>query len=280
MEHIITKIDEKIWRVSEYGLVNAYVVEGEKYAAVIDTCVGIGDIRKVVTGITDKPIIVLLTHSHPDHNGGVYRFTDCPVYMHKADEFRIDDTDEPIKHAPENAFRKLYVSTRATMRYSDPKIIDELMSLIPEPEPDPMYKWIEIKEGDVIDLGGKLLEVFHTPGHTKGSVCFLDRDSRLLFSGDTANPSIILMRQENNDTKLIKILHDTMKKLWDIRDSYDKMAIGHSDQFAPHELLEVYVKLTQGLLDGTLVGKYEEKGFRKGDVVRDGKVELWYQCDA
>ena len=30
-----------------------------------------------------------------------------------------------------------------------------------------------------------MLEVFHTPGHTKGSVCFYDRKNEILFSGDT-----------------------------------------------------------------------------------------------
>ena len=40
------------------------------------------------------------------------------------------------------------------------------------------------------------------------------------------------------------------------------------------------VQLTNGLLDGSIVGAYEETGFRKGDVARLGMAELWYQCDA
>ena len=41
----------------------------------------------------------------------------------------------------------------------------------------------------------------------------------------------------------------------------------------------VIIRLTGGLLDGSIVGKYEEIGFRKGDVARLGQAELWYQCD-
>ena len=41
-----------------------------------------------------------------------------------------------------------------------------------------------------------------------------------------------------------------------------------------------YLDLTTGLLDGSIVGAYEETGFRKGDVARLGLAELWYQCDA
>ena len=40
-----------------------------------------------------------------------------------------------------------------------------------------------------------------------------------------------------------------------------------------------YLELTGGILNGSITGKYEEVGFRKGDVARLGQAELWYQCD-
>jgi glyoxylase-like metal-dependent hydrolase (beta-lactamase superfamily II) len=43
----------------------------------------------------------------------------------------------------------------------------------------------KLKEGDVIDLGGGMLEVLHTPGHTQGSICLYEPEGRLLFTGDT-----------------------------------------------------------------------------------------------
>lgn len=50
----------------------------------------------------------------------------------------------------------------------------------------PVERWIE--HGDTIELGKRVLDVIHTPGHTPGSVCFalVDPDSGpLLFAGDT-----------------------------------------------------------------------------------------------
>ena len=38
---------------------------------------------------------------------------------------------------------------------------------------------------EVIDIKPFSLRVIHTPGHTKGSVCFYDEEQKLLFSGDT-----------------------------------------------------------------------------------------------
>jgi glyoxylase-like metal-dependent hydrolase (beta-lactamase superfamily II) len=42
---------------------------------------------------------------------------------------------------------------------------------------------LTVKDQDIIILGGEEIKVIHTPGHTKGSCCFLYDD--ILFSGDT-----------------------------------------------------------------------------------------------
>jgi len=42
-----------------------------------------------------------------------------------------------------------------------------------------------LKDGAFIDCGNATLEVLHTPGHTAGSICLLDRETGDLFSGDT-----------------------------------------------------------------------------------------------
>ena len=46
-------------------------------------------------------------------------------------------------------------------------------------------KLLPLEEGMVIDLGGRELEVYHIPGHSAGSMAFLDRKNRILFPGDT-----------------------------------------------------------------------------------------------
>jgi hydroxyacylglutathione hydrolase len=49
----------------------------------------------------------------------------------------------------------------------------------------PSVPAVELAEGGVVRFGEIELAVLHTPGHTEGSVCLLDRDRGLLFSGDT-----------------------------------------------------------------------------------------------
>ena len=42
-----------------------------------------------------------------------------------------------------------------------------------------------LHDGDKIRLGESELTVLHTPGHTKGGVCYADFENRMLFTGDT-----------------------------------------------------------------------------------------------
>jgi glyoxylase-like metal-dependent hydrolase (beta-lactamase superfamily II) len=49
----------------------------------------------------------------------------------------------------------------------------------------PSIPAVELAEGGEVRFGDIRLTVLHTPGHTEGSVCLLDRDAGLLFSGDT-----------------------------------------------------------------------------------------------
>jgi len=43
----------------------------------------------------------------------------------------------------------------------------------------------QLRDGDVIDLDGETLKVYHTPGHTWGSICILSEKSKVVFTGDT-----------------------------------------------------------------------------------------------
>jgi glyoxylase-like metal-dependent hydrolase (beta-lactamase superfamily II) len=49
----------------------------------------------------------------------------------------------------------------------------------------PSVPAVELAEGGIVPFGTIRLEVLHTPGHTEGSVCLLDRETGLLISGDT-----------------------------------------------------------------------------------------------
>jgi glyoxylase-like metal-dependent hydrolase (beta-lactamase superfamily II) len=43
----------------------------------------------------------------------------------------------------------------------------------------------DLRDGDVLDVGGHELLVLHTPGHTPGGLCLYDAAAGVLFSADT-----------------------------------------------------------------------------------------------
>lgn len=281
--HEVTEIAPRTWCLSEFRLGNAFLIEGGERAALVDTGCGIGDLAGEVRKLTDKPLIILLTHTHFDHDGGVWEFPGVPVYVNPLDGDRIAEDRARMARfmgtTDYNRMRSGYIQSRGPIRCPD---LDqaELLKLVPEQPTNDEYQWLPVRDGDEIDLGGRVLKAIHTPGHTDGSTCFLDAENRILFSGDCANISIILMRQPGNDMKLVKICNSTMTKLWAQEASFDRLAVGHDAVTLDKQIVRDYRDLSAGLLDGTITGKYEETGFRKGDVARLGMAELWYQCDA
>lgn len=67
----------------------------------------------------------------------------------------------------------------------DRPLLEEPVPLFAPFEIPPSVPAVELAEGDIVRFGEIRLRVLHTPGHTEGSVCLLDTDNGLLFSGDT-----------------------------------------------------------------------------------------------
>lgn len=87
MEKEITyQIEELLnntYRIDEGGAANCYLVIGEENALLIDSCWGSGNLKECVAQLTEKPVIVTMTHRHPDHTFGARQFGD--YYVSKKD---------------------------------------------------------------------------------------------------------------------------------------------------------------------------------------------------
>jgi glyoxylase-like metal-dependent hydrolase (beta-lactamase superfamily II) len=148
-----------------------YLVIGEERAVLIDGGTGIGRLDRLVDELTEKPVLLLLTHTHNDHIGGCKDFDEIAV---------LDDT-----MSRESAAEGLGREKMGEMLEGDAVIREYPPGFDREGFHAPPYgvSWW-LRDGDVVDLGGRKLEVLHTPGHSSNHVCLLDRDARYLYTGD------------------------------------------------------------------------------------------------
>jgi glyoxylase-like metal-dependent hydrolase (beta-lactamase superfamily II) len=149
---VFRQIDDHTWEGNGYQVYNesVYLVEGEDKALLIDAGTYMPHLDKVVASITDKPVMLALTHGHGDHVGGAVCFPE--VWIHPADTALI------------SRGRRAY---QGTIHY--------------------------LSDGEVIDLGGRQIEVMHTPGHTSGSLTFFDKAHGYGFSGDSFGSTNLLL---------------------------------------------------------------------------------------
>ncbi len=101
-------------------------------------------------------------------------------------------------------------------------------------------KLIPVKEGDVIDLGGRPLKIIDIPGHTPGSIAILDEKNRVLVSGDSVQDSNIFMFGEARN---LKQFLESMKHLEEYDGLYDEI-------YPMHGTFPVYPDLIGKLIDG------------------------------
>lgn len=160
-----------IYEPGQFEEVMSFLIVGSEKALLFDTGLGIGDMRRVVEQLTDLDIIVLNSHTHYDHIGSNFQFE--TIYGRDTDYTRErtagSDSDAIAGFLREGwVWKPLPAGFSASEYRSRPFTIDRV-----------------IDEGDVIDIGGRRLEILNTPGHAPDSICLLDRENRLLFTGDT-----------------------------------------------------------------------------------------------
>ena len=186
------EVEPGTWLVSEPGHVNCFLVEGTERAVLVDTGLGIADIGSAARQMTDKPILVVNTHSHSDHRGGNWRFTDVAAHPLAAGTLTGPVDKDQLAGYLEVAREQLAAYQRA--READDRFFHLFTATTrPRPLPEEASRWAvpggpaptPLADGERIGLGGRELTVLHTPGHSADSLCLLDERAGLLFAGDT-----------------------------------------------------------------------------------------------
>ncbi|BAE84577.1 hypothetical protein DSY2788 [Desulfitobacterium hafniense Y51] len=162
---------------------HCFLLNGKKRSLLIDTGLGICDISEEVKKLTDKPVTAVATHIHWDHIGGHKHYPD--FYAHEAELDWLSGG---------------FPLTMDTIRGM---VVDRCA--LPEGYDVGTYEFFQgmptriVEDNDVIDIGGRAIEILHTPGHSPGHMCFWEKERGYLFTGDLAYKDMLFAYYPSTD---------------------------------------------------------------------------------
>lgn len=171
-----------VFQIMENTGVSTFLIAGNSQALLIDTGYGFSDLRKFVKGLTDLPLTVVNTHGHLDHAGGNFLF----------DEVYINYAELPVYYWYQSVEKPIILEK---FQKDDQEHLHEIWPsdfLVSEYMEKRSKRLLNLQNGRCFDLGGRIVETIFLPGHTTGSVVFLDRQSGLLFAGDNIAQNVWL----------------------------------------------------------------------------------------
>ena len=150
--HATGKIIPNVFAIKT-GIVNCYLVKGDKGYVMIDAGTNKDQVEKALQELAIKPEeikAILLTHSDSDHTTSIPLFTNAQLYLPELEVQMIDGT------TMRNRFGRNSLDS----------------------------KYLTIKDNDVMEIAGYSIKCLATPGHTPGSMSYLF-NNEYLFVGDT-----------------------------------------------------------------------------------------------
>lgn len=214
-------IDDNTFAISEYKHweeTHCYLMCGTEKAVLIDTGLGVSNIRSVVDSLTTLPIMAVTTHAHWDHIGGHKYFEDIAV--HEAEkEWLSVRFPIPLQVVKRNLMCKPCDFPKDFM-LEDYQIFTRTPQYI-------------LHDGDYLDLGNRKLMVIHTSGHSPGHCCFYELDREYLFSGDLIYEGCLDAFYPSTDPQLF---FQSVRKIQNL--SIERILPGHHQLSIPVDLID------------------------------------------
>ena len=245
----VEQIDHNTFSISEYKHweeTHCYLLYGEKRAVLIDTGLGVSNIREIVDSLTALPVMVVTTHVHWDHIGGHKYFNNIAVHEAEKDWLSVR-----FPLPPQVVRTDL---TRFPCDFPAGFDIDAYQIFRGMPQR-------VLTDGDSLNLGGREIQVIHTPGHSPGHCCFYEPGRNYLYSGDLVYKGCLDAFYPTTDPLLF---YRSIRRLREYR--INKVLPGHHQLDIPVSLIaDIEAGFAQLAEDGKLKqgnGLFEFHDFR------------------
>lgn len=235
------KITQRITGIRSKSGEIMYLIEGSERAVLIDTCIGLGNLKEFVETIRTNttPLSVLISHGHVDHAMGAPEFED--VYMNVRD-IPLYQSQCGIKE------RRGYAAI-GLGEMADTLSEEEFVPACPE------FAFRELNEGMRFALGGVTVEAYNAYGHTKGCMAFLIPEERVLILGDACNNATFLFDEICSS---VEEYQESLRELKEKVDGkYERVFIMHHIVDAPVSILDEMI----ALCDDVRLGKVDQVPF-------------------
>jgi glyoxylase-like metal-dependent hydrolase (beta-lactamase superfamily II) len=222
----------------QFQEVISYLIVGTERALLWDTGLGMSPIRPVVEELTDLPVTVLNSHTHFDHIGGNAEFDD------------ILAVDTAYTRANQRGFGNAELAGEVAHEAfceGAPEGLDPTTYQV-----KPWTPTGTVADGDTIDLGGRVLEVMHVPGHTPDALALLDRGNGLLWTGDTYYEGTIWIYVPETD---LDAFQASLERLAALAPSLDRLLPAHDTISADPENLTEVAGAIRKVRSGEMVGE-------------------------
>jgi glyoxylase-like metal-dependent hydrolase (beta-lactamase superfamily II) len=214
---------------------NIWHVRGRDRDLVIDTGMGIVDLRPAIAHLIDKPVTAVATHTHADHIGSHHEFADCLVHRLEAADLAEPSPRSTLVTAE---FAEGEVKM---LRIAGYEIGETLITALPHAgyklasySVRPARPTRIVEQGHVVDLGDRSFEVLHLPGHSPGSMGLWEKRTGTLFSGDAIYDGPLLDELEDSN---IADYVQTMRRLREL--PVNTVHAGHDPSFGRTRLIEL-----------------------------------------
>lgn len=130
-------------------------------------------------------------------------------------------------------------------------------------------------EGQIFDNGGFTFEVIYLPGHTPGSVAYLEKNKRFLIGGDMFSIMVYLWGPERN----IYAYKYSLNKIEARASEFDYIYAYHGNRLLGPEVIGYFKECVEGILDGSIQGFVDENsGFDTGSakIYSTGKANILF----
>jgi glyoxylase-like metal-dependent hydrolase (beta-lactamase superfamily II) len=263
--HTVTQIVRDVYQISEpigaieprFGVatVNMYLIVGRQQAALIDTGMGIGNVRSEIEKITAVPCSVFNTHFHWDHTGANSYFADRAIQELEVELVAVDPDVSDLRPSMQSAAAQAVLPNDF-----DPATYQ----IIAKPATR------RLRDNDLIDLGNHQLRVIHTPGHSPGHAAYFDETSHLLFTGDAAYQGPMYACFEGSDPAAFAQSLQHLANLPEV----SIICPGHDELISDSRWLTELARSAKAAVDGELHGQLHDE-FIQGREFQFEGYSIW-----